>query len=314
MKMNTLRFIALVSTILPILALYPLHTKAEEAKNIRPPILAGKWYPGTRDALTKRVEGLLAGVATPIINGELKAIIVPHAGYMYSGSVAAYAYKILRDTPFRRIILLGPSHRVTFKGASVNLQRAYKTPLGIVPVDQEIARKIINLGKPGIKWLRQAHAFEHSLEIQLPFLQRVLERFKIVPIVMGQQDYKTCLDLSKILVQALGNSEETLILASSDLSHYHTYDQARALDLEFIKHVKAFDSEALNRALSTGKCEACGRGPVITTMLAARKMGAGQSNILNYANSGDITGDRNRVVGYLAAALVRSSDRDQRPR
>ena len=314
MNRYTVRLITLGPILLAFMSLYPLCIKAEEKQSVRLLILAGQWYPRSRDQLQKRVEHLLSEAATPPVKGTLKAIIVPHAGYTYSGPVAAHAYKILQGRPFRRIILVGPSHRATFKGVSVNLQKVYRTPLGDVPVDLSMAKKIIQLGKPCIRWLAQAHGMEHSLEIQLPFLQTVLSEFSIVPIVMGQQDYNTCLDISRILAEALGRSEDTLILASSDLSHYHTYQKAKEKDLEFIKHTKAFDPEALDKALSKGHCEACGQGPVIATMLTARKLGADQSYILDYANSGDITGYHNRVVGYLAAALFRSSDRDQHPR
>ena len=197
---------------------------------------------------------------------------------------------------------MGPCHRVGFEGVSVNLQSGYKTPLGVVPIDQEMAKKILDSG-PNIRWLRRAHAQEHCLEIQLPFLQTALNNFQIVPILMGQQDYNTCSRLANTLVQVMGSAEDTLILASSDLSHFHPYDQARALDLEFIKRVKGFDPEGLARDLSAGKCKACGRGPVITTLLAARMLGADQAVVLNYANSGDVTGDHRSVVGYMSAVL-----------
>jgi AmmeMemoRadiSam system protein B len=157
---------------------------------------------------------------------------------------------------------------------------------------------------PNIRWLRKAHALEHSLEIQLPFLQTVLKDFQIVPIVMGEQDIKTCTELANTLIQVMGDSPETLVLASTDLSHFHNYRQARHLDFKFIEQVQRFNPEGLSKDLLSGKCEACGAGPVITTLLTARKLGAGHAVILKYANSGDVTGDHNRVVGYLSAALV----------
>jgi AmmeMemoRadiSam system protein B len=176
----------------------------------------------------------------------------------------------------------------------------------MVPVDQKTGRELLDTG-PKIRWLRKAHALEHSLEIQLPFLQTVLRDFQIVPIVMGEQDIKTCSDLAESLIQVLGDSPETLVLASTDLSHFHNYKQAKALDLKFIEQVKGFDPEGLSKDLLSGKCEACGAGPVITTLMTARRLGADHAVILKYANSGDVTGDHNRVVGYLSAALV--SDR-----
>ncbi len=304
--MNTHLFRAFVLAHLVIFALwlFPAYAAGEQSglKDVRPSVLAGTWYPGSQDALAKSIAGYLSRVKPPHIDGELKAVIVPHAGHRYSGQVAAHAYRLLEGSQFRRVILIGPSHRVAFEGVSVNLQSGYKTPLGVVPIDQKMAKKILDSG-PHIRWLRRAHAQEHCLEIQLPFLQTVLHNFQIVPILMGQQDYDTCSSLANTLVQVMGGAQDTLILASSDLSHFYPYDRARALDLEFIKRVKGFDPEGLAKDLSAGKCKACGGGPVITTMLAARKLGADRAVVLNYANSGDVTGDHSSVVGYMAAAL-----------
>jgi hypothetical protein len=286
--------------------LFPAYAAGKQngLNDIRPSVLAGTWYPGSRDTLAKSMTGYLSNVKPPQINGNLKAIIVPHAGHRYSGQVAAHAYRLLEGSQFRRIILVGPSHRMRFEGVSVSLQSGYQTPLGIVPVDQTIARTILNSG-PHFRWIKRAHSREHCLEIQLPFLQTVLNDFKIIPILMGQQDYTTCTRLANILVQVIKSDEDTLILASSDLSHFHPYDRARVLDLELIKHVKGFDPKGLAKDLSRGKCEACGGGPVITTLLAARKLKADQAIVLNYANSGDVTGDHRSVVGYMSAALIR---------
>ena len=284
----------------------------KDTENVRRSALAGTWYPKSQAVLTKTIQGYLSDAETSRPEGTLKALIVPHAGYRYSGPVAAHAYRLLQERQFERVILVGPSHKMPFPGISVNLQSGYETPLGIVPVDQKWAKKILNPGAH-IRWLKGAHSHEHSLEIQLPFLQTVLRNFKIVPILMGQQDFKTCSNLATALVQVLGDGKDTLLVASSDLSHFHAYDQAKALDLQFIKHVRRFDPQGLSKDLSMGKCEACGGGPVITTLLAAKAMGANQAVILNHANSGDITGDHSRVVGYLAAALIRTSDTGPRP-
>lgn len=298
--------------ILSFMCLFPYHAVGGDT-NIRSSILAGTWYPRSGDVLSKTVRDLLSGIKPPCVDGALKAIIVPHAGYMYSGRVAAHSYKLLVNRPFKRIIMVGPSHRMSFSGVSVNLQAGYETPLGVVPVDQKLAKKILDAGTD-IRWIKQAHANEHSLEIQLPLLQSVLQDFQIVPILMGRQDFKTCSDLADTLVRAIGDREDTLLLASSDLSHYHSYSRAKELDLQFIKHVQGLDPQGLSKDLSAGGCEACGGGPVLTIMLAAMKMGANQAMILNHANSGDVTGVRSQVVGYLSAALVKSSDTDQHPR
>jgi len=300
--------IMLISLIVFISVGYPLQTAGEEKKdnNLRDSILAGSWYPGNKETLSKMVEGFLSGVKTGSVEGELTALIVPHAGYMYSGQVAAYAYRFLQGMNFKRVILIGPSHQVRFKGASINLQSGYKTPLGIVPVDQDLARKIIDTSDQ-IRWVPQAHASEHSLEIQLPFLQTVLSDFQIVPILMREWNFKTCSDLADSLLKVIGTVGNTLFLASSDLSHFHGSKRARVLDMRFIKHVREFDPSGLASALSSGSCEACGGGPAITIMLAAQRLGANRALILKYANSGDVTGDHSRVVGYLSAALIRGN-------
>ena len=168
----------------------------------------------------------------------------------------------------------------------------------------EEQRKLLK-GNNTIQWEPRAHAREHSLEIQIPFLQTVLSDFRIVPILMGEQNYETCRSVATILAHAIGSSEGTLILASTDLSHFHSYQQAKALDAAFIKHVADFDAWGLAQSLASGKCEACGAGPTMTALLTARRQGANRSTILRYANSGDVTGDHSRVVGYLSAALSR---------
>lgn len=306
MKNHFLKSLVVTIFIIFAIGLPPSHVIGEDKahKDIRPSALAGTWYPGTRDALEKSVQGFLSKVKTPSPNGTLKAIIVPHAGHRYSGPVAAHAYKLLQERKFRRVILVGPSHRVAFSGVSVNLQAGYETPLGVVPVDQEAARKIME-ADPAIRWIKKAHVIEHSLEIQLPFLQTVLRDVQIVPILMGQQDLKTCSLLANSLVQVLGDGKGTLLLASSDLSHFHPYSQAKTLDEKFIEHVQKLDPQGLAKDLSMKRCEACGGGPVIAVLMAAQKLGADRAEILRYANSGDVTGDHSRVVGYVAAALLR---------
>ena len=201
--MNTKFFmpIILISLIILISVGSPLQAAGED-KNIRNAILAGSWYPGNKKTLSKTVEGFLTKVKTGAMEGELKAIIVPHAGYMYSGQVAAHAYKLLQNMDFKKVIMIGPSHRARFRGVSVNLQSGYKTPLGVVPVDQDLAKKIIDTSDQ-IGWVPQAHAQEHSLEIQLPFLQTVLSDFQIVPILMREWNFKICSDLADSLSQMM---------------------------------------------------------------------------------------------------------------
>ncbi|MBW2029555.1 MAG: AmmeMemoRadiSam system protein B [Deltaproteobacteria bacterium] len=276
--------------------------EAIKTNTTRSPILAGTWYPADPKELKGVVKGYLSKARASAIGAKLLAIIVPHAGYRYSGQVAAHAYSLLLSRQYERIILLGPSHRLAFKGISVNLQAGYETPLGVVPVDRRMAEELIKK-TPQAGWNPRAHAREHSLEIQLPFLQMVASGFRIVPILMGDRDYDTCQDLARAIAGLLGKTTKTLLVASSDLSHFHSYDTAVELDREFMAYVSRLDAPGLYRALSRGECEACGSSPVLTALLVAKHLGADHARILRYANSGDVTGQRSRVVGYVSAAI-----------
>lgn len=282
-------------------------SKVYAIPEIRPDILAGTWYPGEKKELIGMIRKFLSDAKVSPIEKAIKAIIVPHAGYIYSGGVAAYAFKTIRDKNIKRIIMIGPCHRPLFNGASVNLQKGYKTPLGIVPVDQGFAKRLIKESDI-IRYVPMAHAFEHSLGVELPFLQAVLNNFKIVPILLGEQDIQTCKKLARCIFRLLKNDpylENTLILASSDLSHYHSYDKAIHMDRILIDHIKDMDPYGLNDDLLNAKCEACGKGAIITALIVAEMLGANKAMVLKYANSGDVTGDHSQVVGYVAAVLLR---------
>jgi AmmeMemoRadiSam system protein B/AmmeMemoRadiSam system protein A len=280
--------------------------KAMSGQHVRESVIAGSWYPGDPARLTKDIKGYLARVPEHKIGGELIALIAPHAGYMYSGQVAAHAYKLLEGKQYDIVVIIAPSHRAYFHGASVYPEGGYGTPLGIVPIAEEITEALMKKSAL-IDFITQAHSQEHSLEIQLPFLQVVLKDFRLVPIVMGQQDLPMCKELSAAITDII-KGKNALLIASTDLSHFHTYDKAVALDQQFVQQVNAFDPEGLDKALRGGACEACGGGPVVAVMLAAQALGADKSEVLNYANSGDVTGDRSRVVGYMSAALYCSTD------
>ena len=242
--------------------------------------------------------------------GKLVALISPHAGLKYSGPVAAAGYRLLEQCRFDTAILVGPSHFVHFEGVSVYARGAFETPLGQVPIDEALA-EAVRARCHQARFMIEAHHREHSLEMQLPFLQLLAPEVSIVPIVMGEQSRANVEALAVALGDAVADAtRQVLLIASSDLSHFHPYGHAKELDLKFIEHVRRLDPRGLERDLSAGKCEACGGGPVITALLAAEALGADRAVTLNYANSGDVTGDHGRVVGYLSAALIKSSDRD----
>jgi AmmeMemoRadiSam system protein B len=173
-----------------------------------------------------------------------------------------------------------------------------------VPVDQEFGKRLLDADST-VRAVPQAHSQEHSLEIQVPFLQVVLKRFRLVPLVMGGQDLDTCARLAETIARLLGEDRGSLVLASTDLSHFHNDAKAKELDREFIRKVETYDPEGLSRSLGGGTCEACGGGPAVAAMLAARARGADRAVLLRYATSGDVTGDRRQVVGYVSAALMK---------
>ena len=275
--------------------------KSPAAGEIRESVLAGSWYPASPEELRRTIEGFLSHVPPEDIPGQLTALISPHAGYAYSGQVAAYAYKLLEKRKFATVIVIAPSHHARFSGVSVYDRGGFRTPLGVVPLDYDLIAAL-EKHDTRIRFLPEAHSLEHAVEIELPFLQVVMPGFKLVPLVMGEQDLKTCKWLAEAIADCIKN-KSVLLVASSDLSHFHSYDQAKRLDQVVLDRVAAFDPEGLVQSLDSGKCEACGGGPIAATMLAARQAGATRSRVLNSANSGDVTDDRSRVVGYMAAAL-----------
>lgn len=280
-------------------------------QDIRKSIIAGSWYPGRPETLRSQIQGFFKSVPeTPGLSGELVALIAPHAGYAYSGEVAAHAYKLLLTRPFSQVVLVAPSHRYPFRGASIDQKGGYETPLGVIPVDHSLAQAISGKS-PVFTYVPEGHLQEHSLEIQLPFLQGTLGNFSIVPIIQGSQDGATCEEMARALAEAL-KEKKVLLVASSDLSHFHPYGQAKNLDQKILDRVAAFDEKGLLQDLIQDHVEACGGGPMVTVMKTARLLSADQATILKYANSGDVTGDRSGVVGYMAAALFKSGQEKEK--
>jgi AmmeMemoRadiSam system protein B len=248
------------------------------------------FYPAEPATLERTLAGLLDAV--PAGDDDVKAIIAPHAGYQYSGPTAAVAYRLLESRRLRieRVVLLGPAHRVYLQGMALPSVEAFTTPLGDVPVDTDAIERALQL--PGTQVSDEAHAFEHSLEVHLPFLQTVLEDFRLVPIVVGACPAREV----EAVLEALWGGDETLIVVSSDLSHFHTYDEARELDARTTARIEARET-ALHGE------EACGAYAVNGLLRAARSRGL-QVRTLDVRNSGDTAGDRQRVVGYGAYALA----------
>lgn len=257
---------------------------------IRPPAVAGMFYPGNPAVLQRTVDELLAA-ATPHAGAQPKALIVPHAGYIYSGSTAALAYAALapwRDT-IRRVVLLGPTHRVAVAGLALTEADALATPLGTVAVDAAAVAEIAGL--PQVVASDRVHAQEHSLEVHLPFLQRALDDFRIVPLAVGHAAPE---DVAEVLDRLWGGPE-TLIVISSDLSHFLPYAAANQVDRDTCAHILQLDAHIHPE-------QACGAYPMNGLLIAARRRGL-VPTLLHRCNSGDTAGDRSRVVGYAAFAF-----------
>ncbi len=268
-------------------------------KNLRKSAIAGSWYPGKSATLRQEIEKYFAYVPDLYLEGEIAGIVAPHAGYLYSGQVAAYAYKLIRGKKYDAVVIVGPSHHVAFPGVSVFSRGGYETPLGIVSISEDLAENIKNFSGI-VKDIPVAHLQEHSLEIQLPFLQVALGDVPFVPLVMGDQKADTCYELAEAIYSAL-QDKKVLIVGSSDLSHFHNYNVASQMDAVALKHLQSGDAAGLLKSLNSDICEACGGGPMAVAMLVAKKMGAEKAQLLKYANSGDVTGDKSSVVGYAAA-------------
>lgn len=270
--------------------------------DIRLPAVANMFYPGNPKALENEIENLLTRAPITKIDGEIAALVCPHAGYMYSGAVAAVGYNLLKGRDYSVVAIIAPSHREYFLGVSVFTGKGYETPLGLASVASGYAEALIAQNDL-IHSSWSGHHREHALEVQLPFLQKVLKDAKIIPIVMGDQKTHTCQILGEALANVLQETS-ALIIASSDLSHYHPYPEAVAIDRRTSDLIAAFDDAGLLAALESGACEACGGGPIAAAMIATKKRGAQRSQVLVYQNSGDVTGDHSAVVGYLSAVLA----------
>jgi len=269
---------------------------------VRKPAVAGSFYDGDPGRLSHQVDLLLTQAEDKDLKGAIRALVSPHAGYMYSGLAAAVGYKALRGSTYEAVLMVGPSHRESFDGVSIYPGDAYRSPLGDVPIHTEI-RAALAAQSPVFVLSNVGHRSEHCLEVQLPFLQKVLGEFSFVPMIVGNQSKEICLSLGTAIAE-VARGKNILLVASSDLSHYHPYNTAVSLDRRVIDQVESFDELALMEQIETERVEACGGGPVVSVMHAAKLLGANRSQALFYCNSGDITGDKSAVVGYLSAVFL----------
>ena len=273
------------------------------AENIKEPSVAGTFYPADKKALQESVEGFLSRVEKRQKDGKLIALISPHAGYRFSGQVAAYGFSELKDSAIQKVIVIGAAHHAGYKGASVYTTGSFRTPLGEVPINERLAKKFLD-DEADVRFYPEAYAKEHSIEVQLPFLQTVLKDFTIVPILIGSPTKKTFDHLIEVLSDIF--DEKTLIIASTDLSHYHDYSTAKEMDGKVISEIEKLSVTDTAKLLQSGQSELCGMYPVMVTIEIARRAGANYGMLFKYANSGDVSNEKENVVGYASIGLLKS--------
>ena len=281
-------------------------TEKKELEIIREPTVAGEFYPEDKIQLSALIDNFLEKASLPEVKGEVIALIVPHAGYQFSGEVAAHAFKTLEGEQVDTVIIVGNSHHERFDGVSVFPKGVYKIPLGEVEIDSDLAQRIIQ-ESDRIFFRESAHQLEHSIEVEIPFLQKTLKHFKIVPILFGNSQKDDWKILGDAILKHI-KGKNAILIASSDLSHYPPYEVAKYADKKTIDAILTGDIEHFEKTIQELQQEnlpnavtfACGSDAIKTVMYVARQLGASEIKLLKYANSGDSTGDKNRVVGYSA--------------
>jgi hypothetical protein len=259
-----------------------------------------RWYPSSPAPLRREVSDYIESAPALDLPGEVIGLVAPHAGYFFSGHVAGASYHQVQGKHYDTVVLVGPDHQGLAYGALAFADfDGWRTPLGEVPVDMGL----IGVLDRRLNLHHLTRDTEHSLELQLPFLQTALGEFTLVPILMGDQSPAACRELGQGIAGAVGD-RQVLLVASTDLSHYHSYQDARQLDEMTLDYVLNFDPEGLVLALARGTAQACGGGPVAAVMFAARALGANLAHLVKYSNSGDVWEDKSRVVGYAAVVFT----------
>lgn len=282
--------------------LHPLNAFTQDIKG---PNVAGQFYPQNRNALSSLIDNLIAKVSLPEIKGDIFCLISPHAGYAFSGGTAAFGYKAIKDKPYTTVIILAPSHYYAFNKISVYKEGKFRTPLGDIEIDSSFTQKITNPSQ-SIEFIPQAFAKEHSLEVQLPFLQRALTGFKIVPIVIGDCAFEALDNLANNIVKAIGARRDVLVVASTDLMHSYDYKETEAVDRLTLSHLEALSAQDIYDCLRAGTIQMCGGLPIVTAVIAAQRLGYTHYSLLHYTNSAIVTGNREKgvwTVGYASAII-----------
>lgn len=281
----------------------------DPARDLRPSPIAGQWYPAEPQRLAASVDSYINTAQLPELDGEVVGVISPHAGHRYSGPVAGYAFAALRGLKPDLVAVISPMHYMSPHSLLTTAHDGYETPLGAIPVDRE-ALEMLNQSlqaELGYSLTGVKQDPEHSLEIELPFLQRALQvNFRLLPVMIRDTSIRVARALGQALAKLL-EERNGLLVASTDLSHFYPQAVAEMLDAEMLRRIEAFDPEGVLQAEEEGKAFACGRGALAAVLWAAKNLGADQVKVLNYATSGDITGDYSQVVGYASAVITRSN-------
>lgn len=273
-----------------------------DAAAVKKADLAGSWYPASKTRLDSMLDTYLDAADVAPVDGTIKAIIVPHAGLVYSGPVAAYSYKAVQNGSYPTVVLLGFCHRKSLNGIAVYKEGTFETPLGPLEVDATLVQDIISRNK-SIMHYPSAFENENSIELELPFIKKVLPNSKIVPIAFGSRDYAHVEIMADIIAELLNKRDDLLVVVSADMSHFHSHAEAQQIDAKTIELMKRFAAREIYTESVRGEQLLCGYMPVAAILLAAKKAGTDNMKILRYANSGDISGDKSRVVGYVSAVI-----------
>jgi AmmeMemoRadiSam system protein B len=282
----------------------------DKTTDLRPSPIAGQWYLGNATRLAESVDAFIEAAITPAIQGEVIAVIAPHAGHIYSGPVAGYAFAAVQGLKPDLVAIISPMHQPYPEPLLTSGHQAYQTPLGAIQIDRQAVQELNSLleSKLGFGTTPVRQDREHSLEIELPFLQQALDgEFSLLPVMVRDQSVRVTRALGLSLADVL-KARNALLVASTDLSHFYPQEVANKLDKEMLRRIESFDPEAVLRAEAEGAGFACGRGAVAAVLWAARELGGDTVQILNHATSGDITGDYHQVVGYGAVVIIRKGN------
>ncbi len=270
---------------------------------IRKSVIAGTWYPGTREKLNSTLKEYFSNVELPSIKQKIVGLICPHAGYPFSGQTATYGYSLLKNKKFDQVLIMSPLHRMALGSYLTTAADYYETPLGIVPVDQKLLQTLSR--KIDLQFLADDN--EHSLEIQLPFLQYILKEFNLLPLMISLINLFDTKEIVNSLYELIGD-KNCLIIASSDFHHINNYEQVKERDKKVVAALKTFDIQKIKKILSDPECSICGKVPIVLLLELAKKLGATDIKILHQTNSGDVTGDISPgqyTVGYVSAAVLK---------